>query len=42
LQYALLGGIVAYLLIEIDLGMGGGHLESIDCPVNLEAAPILH
>jgi hypothetical protein len=40
-QFAYIGGIVAYLLAEIDLGTGGGHFESIDCALKLEAAPIL-
>jgi hypothetical protein len=29
-RYAYVGGIVAYLLTEIDLGTGSGHFESID------------
>jgi hypothetical protein len=37
-QYALLDGIVAYLCTETDLGTGGGHFESIDCPLKIEAA----
>jgi hypothetical protein len=36
-----IGIIVAYLLTEIDLGTGGGHFESIDSPLKLEAAPML-
>jgi hypothetical protein len=40
-QYAWLRGIVAYLLAELDHCTGGGHFESIDCPLKLEAAPKL-
>jgi hypothetical protein len=30
-------GIIAYLLTEIYLGTGGGHFESTDCTLKLEA-----
>jgi hypothetical protein len=29
-QYALVGAIIPYLLTEVALGTGGGHLESMD------------
>jgi hypothetical protein len=32
------GAIVAYLLTEIDLCTGDGHLYSIDYPLKVEAA----
>jgi hypothetical protein len=40
-QYTQLGGIVVYIITEIDIGSGGGHFESIDCPLELEAALML-
>jgi hypothetical protein len=33
-----LGAIVANIITDMDLGTGGGHFESIDCPLNVEAA----
>jgi hypothetical protein len=38
---AQLGAIVAYVLTEMDLGTGGGHFESISCPLNVETARML-
>jgi hypothetical protein len=32
------GVIIAYLLIEGAVGRGGGHFESQDCPLKVEAA----
>jgi hypothetical protein len=34
----LYGAVAAYILTEIDLGTGGGHFESIDYPLKVEAA----
>jgi hypothetical protein len=39
--YVRIGAIVAYLFTEIGLGTGGGHFESIDCPLKVEAALML-
>jgi hypothetical protein len=30
-----------YILHEIDLGTGGGHFKSMDCPLKVEAARLL-
>jgi hypothetical protein len=41
LQYAQVGAIIAYLLTEGALGNGGGHFESLDCQLKVEAALML-
>jgi hypothetical protein len=35
------GAIIAYLLTEGAVGTSGGHFESLDCPLNVEAARML-
>jgi hypothetical protein len=35
-----LAAIIAYLLTEGAVGTGGGHFESLDCPLKVEAAPM--
>jgi hypothetical protein len=40
-QHALDGGMIAYLLTDCALGIGGCHLVSIDLHLNLEAGLML-
>jgi hypothetical protein len=40
-QHAYVGAIIAYLLTEGAVGSGGGHFESLDCQLKVEAALML-